>query len=310
MRPAVSDHDHRSPRWTSVRAVRELVPPDPQLSARWHVHDYPGPFARWNFHPEYEVHLARSGPGRWIVGDSVGAFGAGQLALVGPNVPHDWISDLAPGEVVVGRDVVFQFHGRWLEQCEELLPELRTLAPLWSRSRSGVEFSGATAAAGAAELEQIGLTRGADRLAHVFALFHLMATAPVHEHRSMSGLWERRTEDPFAEEVVGTALAYVLENLTDRVDLATAAATVGMSQSAFSRYFKRASGLTFTDMVRKLRLTHAAALLLETTRPVHEVARTVGYSNLSHFNRQFRATFGRTPTAHRRSGGPGGTPTG
>lgn len=303
MGPAGRGTEHRSGRWTSARAVRELVPPDPQLSARWHVHDYPGPFARWNFHPEYEVHLARSGPGRYIVGDSVGVFGAGQLALVGPDVPHDWISDLAPGEVIVGRDVVFQFHGRWLQQCEELLPELRTLAPLWARSRSGIEFSGATAAAGAAELERIGTTRGADRLAHVFQLFHLMAGAPDGEHRPMSGVWEPRDDDPFAEEVVGAALAYVLENLASGVRLSTAASLVGMSDSAFSRYFKRASGLTFTDMVRKLRLTRASTLLLETTRPVHEVAATVGYANLSGFNRQFLATFGHTPSAHRRGAG-------
>lgn len=294
--------DHRSPRWTSAAAVRELVPPDPQLSARWHVHDYPGPFARWNFHPEYEIHLARSGPGRYIVGDSVGTFGAGQLALVGPDVPHDWISHLAPGEVIRGRDVVFQFHGRWLQQCEGLLPELRTLAPLWSRSRSGIEFSGSTATRGAAELEQIGLTRGADRLSHVFALFHLLATAPEGEHRLMSGVWEPREDDPFAEEVVGTTLAYVLQNLARGVRLSTAADLVGMSESAFSRYFKRTSGLTFTDMVRKLRLTHAATLLVETGESVQSIASTVGYANLSNFNRQFLATFGRTPSAHRKQG--------
>ena len=293
-------HAQAGRRWGGARAVREVVPPDPRLSARWHVHDYPGPFARWNHHPEYEIHLARSGPGRFIVGDHVGRFGAGHLALVGPEVPHDWMSDLGPGEVIEGRDVVFQFHGRWLEQCEELLPELRTLAPLWARSRSGVEFSGRTAEAGALALESIGLTRGADRLAHVFSLFHLLNTAPEDEYRLISGVWEPQVNDPRAEEVIGEALAYVLDNLTGDVRLPVAAAHAGMSESAFSRYFKRASGLTFTEMVGKLRLTQAAALLVDTDRPVHAIATDVGYANLSNFNRRFLDGFGLTPTAYRK----------
>lgn len=286
--------------WVGSRAVRELVPPDSQLSARWHVHDYPGPFARWNYHPEYEVHLARSGPGRYIVGDSVGIFEAGQLVLVGPEVPHDWISDLDPGEVLEGRDVVFQFHGRWLDQCAELLPELRTLAPLWSRARSGIEFSGQTAAAGAAHLEQIGRTRGADRLGHVFSLFHLMASAPVGESRLVSQVWVPRVDDPHTQEVVAAALSYILENLTGVVRLPTAARIAGMSDSAFSRYFKRASGLTFTEMVGQLRLAQAAKLLVQTDQPVLTIAEAVGYTNLSNFNRRFLATFARTPSAYRR----------
>ncbi|WP_328291433.1 AraC family transcriptional regulator [Kineococcus sp. NBC_00420] len=294
---------HQSPRRASAVAVRELVPPDPDLSARWHVHDYPSSFARWNFHPEYEVHLARSGPGRYIVGDTVGVFGAGQLALIGPNVPHDWISDVEPGEVLIGRDVVFQFSSRWLQGCEELLPELRALTPLWSRSRSGVSFSGATAAAGAIALERIGAARGADRLTHIFGLFHLMVTAPEEEYELMSGVWEPRVDDPLAEQVVGTALTYVVKNLTDAVRLSAAASLVGMNESSFSRYFKRASGLSFTDMVRKLRLTQAANLLLETKRPVHEICTMVGYQNLSNFNRQFLAYFGHTPSTHRQRGG-------
>ncbi|NIZ93402.1 helix-turn-helix domain-containing protein [Kineococcus rubinsiae] len=288
-----------APRWVVPRAVREVVPPDPALSARWHVHDYPGPFARWNHHPEYEVHLARAGAGSYIVGDSVGRFQPGQLVLVGPDVPHDWISDLAPGEVLVGRDVVFQFHGEWLQRCELLLPELAALAPLWSRARSGVEFSGGTARAGARELELIGTSAGAERLQHIFALFALMAAAPPDEHRLVAGVWTPPVHDPTTAEVVSRALADVVADLAGPVRLSAAAATAGMSESAFSRCFQRATGQTFSDVVRKLRLAHAATLLEQTTRPVSEIAGAVGFANLSNFNRRFLAGHGVTPSAHR-----------
>jgi hypothetical protein len=46
------------------------------------------------------------GTGRFIVGDRIDTFAPGHLVLVGPNLPHDWISDVAPGESLKGRDVV------------------------------------------------------------------------------------------------------------------------------------------------------------------------------------------------------------
>ena len=64
-------------------AARELVPTMPDTSARWHMHDYPGPYCRWHYHPEFEIHLIQHGTGRSIVGDHIGRFTAGHLVLVG-----------------------------------------------------------------------------------------------------------------------------------------------------------------------------------------------------------------------------------
>src|SRR6476469_6079495 len=95
-------------------AIRELVPTTPGASARWHVHDYPGPYCRWNYHPEYEVHLIQHGTGRFIVGDCIDTFSAGQVTLIGSNLPHHGISDTDAGTRIPDRDVVFQFHPSWI----------------------------------------------------------------------------------------------------------------------------------------------------------------------------------------------------
>lgn len=141
-------------------AIREVIPHDPRYSTRWHQHDYPSPISRWNFHPEYEVHLITRGSGRFIVGDRVGNFAAGQLVLVGPELPHHWISDLASGRSLVGRDVVLQFHDQWIQSCITLMPELDELRPLLSRSTRGIEFSGGTAERAAELLIRVGASAG------------------------------------------------------------------------------------------------------------------------------------------------------
>lgn len=283
------------------RAARELVPRDPRSSVRWHMHDYPGPYARWNYHPELEIHLIREGTGRYIVGDSVGVFRPGQLVLVGPNLPHDWISDIEPGEVIVDRDIVLQFDSEWLEACQHLLPELRGLDALLTESRRGIEFTGASAAEAAQELALVGLTEGTERLRHVFALFDVLARAPKQERRVLAREWFNPSGDGDIGGLMARALEHLLSESHTEARASTLAASLGLSLPAFSRAFKRASGMTFSEMSRQLRLARACHLLERGNATVASVSHAVGYSNLSNFNRQFRREFGQTPSDYRRA---------
>lgn len=281
-------------------ARRELVPTVPGTSARWHTHDYPGPYCRWHHHPELEIHLIRHSTGHTIVGDHIGRFRPGSLYLVGSDLPHHWISDLAPGGHLVDRDVVFQFHPQWLQECRRVLPELAALDALLERSARGIEFSGGTALDAAAELVAIGESDGLARLQHIFALLSVLDAAPPGEARQLASPWTPGREGAGTADLVDRTLGYIFDHVADDVRLADAARLAGMSESGFSRSFHRASGQSFSDTVRKLRLTHACHLLEQTDLPVAVVSRRVGYRNLSNFNRQFRATYALTPTEHRR----------
>jgi AraC-like DNA-binding protein len=281
-------------------AARELVPSTPGLSGRWHMHGVPSPYSRWNYHPEYEVHLIRSGTGRYVVGDHIDTFSTGQLVLVGSNLPHHWISDLDPGETIPDRDVVFQFHPDWIRQCQVLLPELSATDVVLKRSAQGIEFIGTTALRGAKEVEAIGVTTGADRLQHLFALLDVFATAPADEQKVLAKARHTPLDDQYAAEIIDRAFRYILDNLAGDVSLSAAANLIGMSESAFSRYFKRTSGQTFTDTVRKLRLAQACRFLKDSDLPIASICHRVGYANLSNFNRQFRAQHHTTPSEYRR----------
>jgi len=90
-------------------------------------------------------------------------------------------------------------------------------------------------------------------------------------------------------------------NLTADVRMTRAAQLVDMSPSTFSRFVQRAAGRGFAAMVRRMRIVHACRLLTETTMPVVEICYAVGYTNLSNFNRQFRAETGTTPRDYRRT---------
>jgi AraC-like DNA-binding protein len=58
--------------------------------------------------------------------------------------------------------------------------------------------------------------------------------------------------------------------------------------------------MTFRDYVNKLRLAEAARRLTgKDNKPIVEIAHSVGYANVSHFNKLFKAEYGCTPKAFR-----------
>lgn len=83
------------------------------------------------------------------------------------------------------------------------------------------------------------------------------------------------------------------------VKMSEAAALVGMPEPTFSKYFKRATGQNFSDLVRKLRLAHARRLLERTDKAISDICYEVGFSNLSNFNRHFLNDAGETPRNYR-----------
>lgn len=115
----------------------------------------------------------------------------------------------------------------------------------------------------------------------------------VHEFRSKS---EAICED----EVMQRTLNYISKNIARPLSLKFAASLNFMSESAFSKYFKRKIGMNFVQYVRELRLERAKQELVYTDKTMSEIALDCGYTNSSVFTKAFRAMAGCAPTQFRR----------
>lgn len=279
---------------------REVIPKHPQHSVRAITHDFPSEICGWNAHPEYEIHLITKTHGSFIAGDHIGTFTPGHVSIIGPNLPHDWVSDLEPGEVAHDRDAVIQFSDEWIRQCMQLMPELQEVGEVLELSTRGLVFSGATAWRAADTILAVVGSRGPERVAHLFRLLGLFAEAPDGERETVASPWMGQASDESSRTAGEAGLNYIFSNLTGDIRLTTAARLAYMSEPTFSKYFKRATGLTFSNMVKKLRVAHARRLLDTTDHPISRVASLSGFHNMANFNRQFLAEVGVTPTAYRR----------
>lgn len=292
--------DHHSLLFEHRPAELEVIVPAADQSFRWYEHDYPYALARWNHHPEFEIHLIRQGSGKLVAGDYIGPFSAGHVALIGPDLPHDWMGDVSPGEHLPGRDVVLQFDGAALLALRGTCPELGDLKQLFELARRGLEFSGNTALQAAGLLEQIGTAQGFARLILFFQLLGTLAAAPSAEANVLASACYAPSLDARSAERIHQAFEYLQGELTGEVRLSVIAERVGMSEPGFSRFFKRTTGHGFIDLMRKLRIQRACRLLMQTELSVTDICFEVGYANVSNFNRHFRFEMQQTPSDYRR----------
>ena len=275
----------------------ELVQMRQDQSFKIWSHGYPFRTVRWHFHPEYELHLVTATTGRMHVGDYIGPFGVNDLVLVGPNLPHNWISEVAPGEVVAERCLVLQFAADFIESCTALFPELRFLQPLLTDAYRGVRFPVALAERVRPLMAAMLNTQDARRL----ALFMEIADLLGHEasREMLASIGFQPEPSAYLSATMNTVLKHIGCNFTGDLREADLAALSRQSISAFSRSFRRHTGMVFVQYVNLLRIELACQHLCQAELSVTDICYAVGFNNLSNFNRRFLAAKGMPPSRFR-----------
>jgi AraC-like DNA-binding protein len=113
--------------------------------------------------------------------------------------------------------------------------------------------------------------------------------------------YRQLTAEPYQDPEKTSVLKFIATNYTNpELDLEGVVAGTGVNRNKVNDLLKSELGLTFTGYVNKLRLTEAARLLTEKgAATVAEVAYSVGYANVSYFNKLFKEEYGCTPKAFR-----------
>ncbi|CAG4890417.1 AraC family transcriptional regulator [Paraburkholderia saeva] len=260
-------------------------------------HGYPYRTVRWHFHPEYEIHLITATTGKVFVGDYIGSFAPGNLVMTGPNLPHNWVSEVPRGESVEQRCLVLQFGADFIAKCIDTFPELRHIETMLEDSRSGLLFAGATGEAAKPVLLELLQAHGFRRITLFLQLLELLAQCT--ERRTLASATWQSDPSGYASTRINHALTYIGKNLAQPMREADLAQLAGQSVSAFSRYFRRHTGLPFVQYVNRLRINMACQLLMSDELSITDICYQVGFNNLSNFNRQFLLLKGMPPSKFR-----------
>ncbi|RRH93115.1 AraC family transcriptional regulator [Mesorhizobium tamadayense] len=271
------------------------IRPGESFAVRWH--GYPYHTVRWHFHPEYELHQIVATTGRYFVGDFIGEFEIGNLVLTGPNLPHNWISEVP--ESVPLRCRLIQFSEEFIGGAISTFPELGAISPLLDLSRRGVLFGKGVSQQVMPLMAEITHAYGVHRI----SLFMSIMEALSRESAPRVLASENYLPDPsgYMSAGMNQALAYIRENLTHPFNEGDLAAIAGQTPSAFSRSFRKHTGMSLLQYIKRLRINLACQILMSDEQAqISDVCFEVGFNNLSNFNRQFLAEKGMPPSQFRR----------
>lgn len=279
---------------------------------------------RFDQHPGYSISRpggadswlfvwTTGGEGRLAQGAAETGAGAGDLVVLGPDLPHHYA--VAPG----ARHWAFwwvhcQARPTWTEWLRPyaLGDRLYAVTPVpdgvrgrvdsaFRRMLADARWTGAGAPPEGKPEEELDREPedGRVAVAHGTAARELtlcslesavlLATATARGEPDRSGL-DGRIRQAEALIAADPGAPHTVESL---------AAGVSLSASRFAHLFTQQLGLSPMRALLAARLLHAARLLEATDLPVERVAAASGFSSPFHFNRAFRQRYGAPPGAYR-----------
>ncbi len=242
----------------------------------------------WHFHPEFELTYVRQGNGTRLIGDSVGDYRPGDLTLIGPEVPHTYVS--TPGESPHAA-VVIQFKRDFLGEGffdNAVFEKVRSLLDNASR---GVSFTSDDE-----PLDRLMLLPPAEKTVELLALLVKLSNQEVAEPASEQ---ETPALNRATAARIGSMVGLMHEKFAGTLTLADIAGAAHLTPSSASRLFSRSTGSTITVYLNVVRVNAACRLLRDTDLTVATIAAECGFSNLSNFNRRFRDVKHMTPRNYR-----------
>ncbi|MBO9605400.1 MAG: helix-turn-helix domain-containing protein [Paenibacillaceae bacterium] len=103
------------------------------------------------------------------------------------------------------------------------------------------------------------------------------------------------------DDTLELAIAFMQANYNNNITIDTVAEHVHLSSSYLGRIFKEMTGTTLNEYLIGIRIREACALLDRSDASVEDICLRVGYTNVSYFNKLFKARTGQTPGHYRRN---------
>jgi AraC-like DNA-binding protein len=252
-----------------------------------------------HYHEEFELNFIKDAKGvKRIIGDHIDEIDDLELVLVGPNLQHGWFDHNCKNDQI--KEITIQFHRDLFDEKLLQRNQMSFIRSLLERSLHGVLFSKDTIKAIMPRLMELPQKQGFDSVLELMSIMHDLSTS--RNMRTLSNSTFNNLETlSFNSRRIERIMTYVNNNFDKNLSLTEAAKLAGMSEVAFSRFFKLRTGKTFVDTINEVRLGHASRMLIDTTHSVTEIAYKCGFNNMSNFNRIFKKKKDCTPKEFRQT---------
>lgn len=255
----------------------------------------------WHYHAEVELIHFHKGSGTQFVGDNIKRFKAGDIVLVGANLPHYWRYDEMYFQEQMPTSafstVVHFGEHFWGDQFLNL-PENLPLKMVLEKAKRGILVTGQAAQQVGELIQRILLAEGPARIMGLMEC--LLVIAETQEITLLSSMGFQGSLSELESERINAIYDYTFKHFKDKIYLEEVAGVAGLAPNSFCRYFKTKTGKTYSQFLLELRVGHACKLLIEDRFSVKHLCFESGFNNFTCFHKNFKLITGSTPQSYQK----------
>jgi AraC-like DNA-binding protein len=256
---------------------------------------------RWHYHSEIELIHIKKGEGTQFIGDCIKRFKAGDVVIVGSNLPHYWRFDdvYYESDPKLAADIrVAHFNENFWGEHFLNLPENNNIKAILEKAKRGLQVTGKTKQKVAELLEQLQDADGPQRI--VLLLEALNAAANCKQLITLSSLGFKPDVGDVENDRINAIYEYSIKNFKRKIQLEEIAEVANISPNSFCRYFKSRTRKTYSQFLIELRVGHACKLLIENNHCIKRLCYDSGFNNFTSFHKYFKMITGKSPLAYQK----------
>jgi hypothetical protein len=281
-----------------MRAIFEQISASDERSIRYRQFSNTRFDAPFHFHPALELTYIEHGQGRRLVGRQVANFESGDLVLLGPNLPHTWLTDPSDVTGQQAQAWVIQFQHDFAGPKFWEMPEMNAIRSLLQKAGAGILVKGSVRQAVAEKMKNGLNASPLQQFLHVIEILQMIALSDKVEKIDPQFL--HFVPSAAETERFQRVYAYLIAHYQQDIRLEQMAAVANLTPSSFCRYFKKITRKTLVDVLTEFRVKHASQLLISTGKSVAEICFESGFGNVSYFNQEFKKAMGCNPLAYKK----------
>ena len=220
------------------------------------------------------------------VGDGQLPFASGSCALIPPLIPHQWVYNNSGGKV---HYLMVAYEQQFVDLLISTFPEFRNSLEKEALPREALSFTESASLVIRKSLFHMIDASDSERLIEMLRL--LLFVYNTQEHVTAG----KAIQTQACLRRYQKALEIIMRTYMTNIKLEDIAREVGMTSNAFSTFFHRQAGITFSQYLINYRLNVAANLLRTTKKRISEIVYLCGFRDQPHFCRSFRKAFGVSP---------------
>ncbi len=261
--------------------------------------EMPAFYDSFHFHPELQLTAIVASSGTLLVESDMISFEPGDVLLVGPDLPHVFISsnESNRNRQSLSKAISAYFNPMDLGQTFWDAVGMKQLPGVMPGNSKCAKLLGSTRDYAYKKMHQLWETEPDKRLLEYLLLLQQIVLSDDLEVVCETDTLLKSAE---SNSRINHVISFIASNYQRNLTLSEVADFANLTGTSFCRFFKSRTRKSFSRHLCELRVNHACKLLISSDHDISHIATTSGFNNLSNFNRKFKQIKGLTPSTYKK----------